>query len=107
MLIFIQCSLFGSQVGLLSTRVLRRRSQCVNSPIWMRESLAQHPPTRPPWFIDIALKLGAQLSIPIAIFQVFGITRLWIELTTSRFGGERSTILLPVGVLSVYCSTEK
>ena len=30
----------------------------------------------PLWFIDIALKLGAQLSISIAIFQVFGMTRL-------------------------------
>ena len=28
------------------------------------------------WFIDIALKLGAQLSISITIFQVFGMTRL-------------------------------
>ena len=32
-----------------------------------------------------ALKLGAQLSISIAIFQVFGMTRLWLELTTSLF----------------------
>ena len=49
------------------------------------------------WVIDIALKLGAQLSISIAIFQVFGMTRLWLELTTFRSGGEHSTFTLPVG----------
>ena len=50
------------------------------------ESFTQHLSTRQPplWFIDIALKLGAQLSISITIFQVFGMTRLWIELTTFR-----------------------
>ena len=37
-------------------------------------------------------------SISIAIFQVFGMTRLWLELTTSRSGGERSTFTLPVGL---------
>ena len=37
------------------------------------------------WFNNIALKLGAQLSILITIFQVFGMTRLWLELTTFWF----------------------
>ena len=29
--------------------------------------------------------------------QVFGMTRLWLELTTFRSGGEHSTFTLPVG----------
>ena len=45
----------------------------------------------PLWFIDIALKVGAKLSISITVFQVFGMTRLWLELTTFRSGGEHST----------------
>ena len=45
-------------------------------------------------FIDIVLKLGAQLSILTAIFQVFGLTRLWFKLTTSGSGCECSTITL-------------
>ena len=46
--------------------------------IWARESFTQHLPTRQLflWFIDIALKPGAQLSISIANFQVFAMTRL-------------------------------
>ena len=55
------------------------------------------PLDKPLWFIDIALKFGAQLSISINIFQVFGMTQLWMELTTFRSGGERSTFTLPVG----------
>ena len=48
--------------------------------------------------INIALKLGTQLSISIAIFQVFSMTRQCFELTTSHSGGEHSyTITLPVG----------
>ena len=92
--IFIQDSLFSSQGELLSMRVLRK------FPIWTQESFTQHLPTRQPplWFIDIALKLGAQLSISITIFQVFGMTRLWLELTTFRSGGEHSTCTLPVGI---------
>ena len=68
---FYPDSLFSSQGELLSTRVLR----------WTKESLYNI------WFIDIALKLGAQLSISITIFQGFGMTWLWIELTTSRSDG--------------------
>ena len=45
----------------------------------------------------LSISLGAQLSISITIFQVFSMTRLWLELTTSRSGGERSTFTLPVG----------
>ena len=30
--------------------------------------------------------------IDFHFFQVFGMTRLWFELTTSRSGGERSTL---------------
>ena len=55
-----------------------------------------HPPL---WFIDTALKLKAQLSKSNSIFQVFGMTQLWFELTISRSGGKRSTITLPVGTL--------
>ena len=61
-----------------------RRGSCVEGPVVRliphSDTGVAHasPPTRqpPPWFIDIALKLGAQLSISIVIFQVFGMTRL-------------------------------
>ena len=43
------------------------------------------------------IKFCAQLSISITIFQVFGMTRLWLELATSRSGSEHSTFTLPVG----------
>ena len=69
-----------------------------NSPFATRKPFTQHPPTRQPplRFIDIALKLGAQLSISTAIFQVFGMTRLRFELTTSRSSEKCSTFTLPV-----------
>ena len=56
------------RVNCYQRRVLRRvlRGPSVfNSPIWTRELLMQHLPTRQPpsWFIDIVLKLGAQLNI--------------------------------------------
>ena len=71
--------------SLIASSVLRvncyPRGFCVGSPsafnfpIWTWESFTQHQPTRQSSlsFIDIVLKLGAQLSILIAIFQVFGI----------------------------------
>ena len=64
-----------------------RAPSAFNSLIWIRESFTQHPPTRQPplWCIDIALKLGAQLSISNTIFQVFGMTRLWLVLTTFSY----------------------
>ena len=34
-------------------------------------------------------------SISTAIVQVFGMTQLWFELTTFRYGGEHSTFTLP------------
>ena len=57
----------------------------------------QHPPSRQevPWFIDIALKLGAQLGISNSKSFLI-MTRLLLELTTSNYGGERSTFTLPV-----------
>ena len=66
----------------IASSVLRvncyQRGSCVggpsafNFPFGHGESLTQHPPTRQPplWFIHIALKLGAQLSISTAIFWV-------------------------------------
>ena len=53
------------------------------SPFRTRESFTQHSPTRQPslWFIDIALKLGAQLK--------------YITYQGGRGGGEGSCVYLP------------
>ena len=77
--IFIQDSLFSSQ-GELSGSCVGGPS-AFNSPIWTQESFTQHLSTRqlPLWFIDIALKLGAQLSISITIFP-----SLWYDLAVTH-----------------------
>ena len=86
----VNCYQWGSCVGGPSV---------LNSSIWTQESFTQHVPTRQPplWFFGIVLKFSAQLSISITIFQVFGMTRLWLELTTFPSGGKHSTFTLPVG----------
>ena len=54
-------------------------------------SLHNNPPTRqlPVWFINVALKICAQLSISTAVFLVFDMTLMWFKLTIFRSGGER------------------
>ena len=77
--IFIQDSLIGSQVKLISMSVLLGGSSAFYS------LFSQHPFTRQPplWFIDIAFVWRSAQYID-CIFQDFAMTRLWFELTTSR-----------------------
>ena len=100
MLCYVLCYEFLSRIASSVLKVnCYQRGSCVGGPSAFNSSFGYGSRVHNISQLDNrlpGLSIDAQLSISTAIFQVFGMTQLQFELTTSRSGGERSTFTLPV-----------